>query len=228
MNLPPSKGLSDAARALLARRAGINPDSRPRRGAAADSAPLATPQLGQWLSSEVSLSGVAGSLPKLLRLEGALEVVAASDVGLCLMHMQGTPATMQAAPTYADVVTEVADFLRLRALGCEDEGIAHERILVDPGFGFGKTPRHNLMLLRRLSVIAEMGWPVLTGLSRKSLLGRIVGRPVNDRQSASVASALVAVDRGASVVRVHDVAATRDALLLWQVVKEEELGFDEH
>lgn len=176
----------------------------------------------------VDLGAAAINDVRALRLPGALDVVAASDIGLCLMHMQGTPATMQVAPAYTDVVAEVAEFLRLRALQCESEGIARERILVDPGFGFGKTPRHNLMLLRRLSVIAGMGWPVLAGLSRKSLLGRIVGRPVEDRLAASVASALVAVDRGASVVRVHDVAATRDALRLWQAVKEEEFGFDEH
>lgn len=163
-----------------------------------------------------------------LQLPGALDAVASSDVGVCLMHMQGTPATMQAAPVYSDVLAEVSAFLRERAVACEAQSIERERIVLDPGFGFGKTPRHNLKLLRELSDIAGMGWPVLAGLSRKSLLGHIVGRSVTDRQSASVAAALMAVERGASVVRVHDIAATRDALLLWRVVNEKELGFDEH
>ncbi len=163
-----------------------------------------------------------------LRLPGALDVAAASDVGVCLMHMQGTPATMQVAPEYRDVLVEVSDFLRERAQTCEAAGISRDRIVLDPGFGFGKTPDHNLRLLRHFSDIAGMGWPVMAGLSRKSLLGHIVGRPVTDRQSASVTAALIAVERGAVVVRVHDIAATRDALLLWRVVNDKELGFDEH
>jgi dihydropteroate synthase len=163
-----------------------------------------------------------------LRRPGALDVVSASRAGVCLMHMQGAPATMQAAPAYGDVVAEVSDFLRERAGRCEAAGIARDRIVLDPGFGFGKTPAHNLRLLRRLSDIAGMGWPVLAGLSRKSLLGHVVGRPVSDRLAASVTAALIAVERGAAVVRVHDVAATRDALLLWRVVNQEELGFHEH
>lgn len=163
-----------------------------------------------------------------LQLPGALDAVAASNVGVCLMHMQGAPATMQAAPAYSDVRAEVSAFLRERALACEAQGIERERIVLDPGFGFGKTPGHNLRLLRELSDIAGMGWPVMAGLSRKSLLGHIVGRAVTDRQSASVTAALIAVERGASVVRVHDIAATRDALLLWRVVNEKERGFDEH
>jgi dihydropteroate synthase len=163
-----------------------------------------------------------------LRSPGALDAVTASNVGVCLMHMQGTPATMQDAPTYGDVLAEVSGFLREQADRCEAAGIARERIVLDPGFGFGKTPAHNLRLLRRLSDIAGMGWPVLAGLSRKSLLGHVVGRPVTDRQAASVTAALIAVERGAAVVRVHDIAATRDALLLWRIVNEKELGFDEH
>jgi dihydropteroate synthase len=163
-----------------------------------------------------------------LQLPGALDAVASSKVGVCLMHMQGAPATMQAAPVYLNVLAEVSAFLRDRALACEAKCIERERIVIDPGFGFGKTPGHNLRLLRQLSDIAGMGWPVLAGLSRKSLLGHIVGRSVTDRQSASVTAALMAVERGASVVRVHDIAATRDALLLWRVVNEKELGFDEH
>jgi len=163
-----------------------------------------------------------------LRVPGALDAVASSDAGVCLMHMQGTPGTMQVAPDYQDVLSEVSGFLRERAQTCEAAGIARDRIVLDPGFGFGKTPGHNLRLLRHLSDIAGMGWPVLAGLSRKSLLGHIVGRPVTDRQSASVTAALMAIERGAAVVRVHDIAATRDALLLWRVVNEKERGFDEH
>jgi len=176
----------------------------------------------------IALGAAAINDVRALRLPGAIEAVADSDVGVCVMHMKGTPETMQVTPCYTDVVAEVAAFLRGRALECEAQGVSADRILVDPGFGFGKTPEHNLRLLRELSVIAEMGWPVLVGLSRKSLLGRIVGRPVTDRQSASVAAALIAAERGAAVVRVHDVAATRDALLLWRVVNEEGHGFDEH
>jgi len=149
-----------------------------------------------------------------LRAPGALETVAASDAGVCLMHMQGEPRTMQANPTYGDVVVEVGGFLRERAAVAEAAGIARERIVVDPGFGFGKTVGHNLELLRRLAEIASLGYPVLAGLSRKSTLGAITGRPASGRLAASVAAALLAVERGARIVRVHDVAATKDALAI--------------
>jgi dihydropteroate synthase len=150
---------------------------------------------------------------------GALELVAAADAAVCLMHMQGSPRTMQAEPTYADVVVEVRDFLAGRAAGCVAAGIARDRIVVDPGFGFGKTVAHNLALLARLGEIAALGFPVLAGWSRKSSLGRITGRPAADRLAASVAAAMLAVQRGARIVRVHDVAATRDALAVLAAVE---------
>jgi dihydropteroate synthase len=126
---------------------------------------------------------------------------------------------MQAEPTYADVVAEVRDFLSARAAACVAAGIARDRIVVDPGFGFGKTVAHNLTLLARLGEIAALGFPVLAGWSRKSSLGRITGRPADDRLAASVAAAMLAVQRGARIVRVHDVAATRDALAVLAAVE---------
>jgi dihydropteroate synthase len=153
-----------------------------------------------------------------LRAPGALEAVAASDAGVCLMHMQGEPRTMQQDPTYGDVVGEVGAYLRERAAVAEAAGIARERIVIDPGFGFGKKPAHNLELLRRLHELATLGYPLLAGLSRKSTLGAITGRPPAERGAASIAAALLAVERGARIVRVHDVAATKDALAVWSAV----------
>jgi dihydropteroate synthase len=150
---------------------------------------------------------------------GAIEMVAASDAGVCLMHMRGEPATMQQAPRYDDVVAEVRAFLVARARACEEAGIAHERIVVDPGFGFGKTLAHNLALSRALPELAAAGYPVLVGWSRKSSLGRIIGRPDDDRLAASIGAALAAVARGASIVRVHDVRETVDALKVWLAVQ---------
>jgi len=147
-----------------------------------------------------------------LRAPGALAAVAPSGAAICLMHMQGEPRTMQREPSYRDVVAEVAAFLEERVAAAEQAGIARERIVVDPGFGFGKTVAHNFELLRSLERIAALGLPVLAGWSRKSTLGAITGRPADDRLAASLAAALLAVERGARIVRVHDVAATRDAL----------------
>ena len=152
-----------------------------------------------------------------LRGAGALEAVAAhSACGICLMHMQGEPRAMQQRPTYGDVVAEVAAFLRERVDACESRGIDRARIVVDPGVGFGKTPAHNLELLRRQRELHAIGRPLLVGWSRKSTLGRLTGRPVEDRIVASVAAAVMAVERGARVVRVHDVAATVDAFAVWK------------
>jgi dihydropteroate synthase len=153
-----------------------------------------------------------------LRTAGAVEAIAKSDAAVCLMHMQGEPRTMQASPTYADVVAEVRGFLAERLAACAAAGIGSDRIVVDPGFGFGKTVEHNLALLRGLPALATLGVPVLAGLSRKSMLGQITGRPVGERRAASVAAALLAVERGARIVRVHDVTATRDALAVWTAV----------
>jgi len=154
-----------------------------------------------------------------LSAPGALEACAASEVGVCLMHMRGEPATMQQAPAYDDIVAEVRAFLRQRAQACIDAGIARDRIVVDPGFGFGKTVEHNLTLLRALPELAADGFPVLAGLSRKSTLGAITGRAVEERAAASVAAALYAVARGASIVRVHDVRETVDALAVWRAIE---------
>jgi dihydropteroate synthase len=147
-----------------------------------------------------------------LRSPGALETVATTDAAVCLMHMQGEPRTMQREPRYGDVVAEVRAFLAGRVAAAESGGIARERIAIDPGFGFGKTAEHNFELLRNLHRFTEMGLPVMAGWSRKSTLGAITGRGAGDRLAASIAAALLAVQHGATIVRVHDVAATRDAL----------------
>jgi dihydropteroate synthase len=156
-----------------------------------------------------------------LRAPGALAAVAATEAAVCLMHMQGEPKTMQAEPVYADVVAEVRDFLATRVAACVAAGIPRDRIVVDPGFGFGKTLAHNLALTRHLDALAGMGVPVLAGWSRKSSLGRITGRAAEERLPASLAAALIAVQRGARIVRVHDVAATRDALAVLAAIQGE-------
>ncbi len=156
-----------------------------------------------------------------LQAEGALAVAAAGTVAVCLMHKQGMPATMQQQPQYDNVVGEVTDYLHQRVAAAERAGIARERIVIDPGFGFGKTLEHNLALLRGLPELARIGVPVLAGMSRKSMLGQITGRGVDERQSASVAAALLAVQRGAGIVRVHDVRETVDALKVWLAVNRE-------
>jgi dihydropteroate synthase len=155
-----------------------------------------------------------------LQAQGALEAVAGSGAAVCLVHMQGEPATMQQKPHYAEVVREVRQFLEAQARRCEAAGIARERIVVDPGFGFGKTLAHNLALLRALPDIAAAGYPVLAGLSRKSSLGTITGRPVDERMPASVAAALAAIARGAAIVRVHDVRETVDAIKVWLAIAQ--------
>jgi dihydropteroate synthase len=136
------------------------------------------------------------------------------------MHKQGDPRTMQQAPQYGDVVAEVRGYLEGRIAVAETAEIARSRIVVDPGFGFGKTLAHNLELLRRLDEFAELGVPLLAGLSRKSMIGAVTGRETGERVFGSVAAALLAVQRGAAIVRVHDVAATRDALAVWQAVSK--------
>ena len=155
-----------------------------------------------------------------LAVPGALEAVRDSDCGVVLMHMQGAPRSMQSDPRYDDVVAEVRAFLMSRAAACEAAGIARARIVLDPGYGFGKTLEHNLALLARQGQLAASGYPLLAGLSRKSMLGAITGRPAHERAVASAAAALIAVQRGASIVRVHDVAATVDAIKIWQAIQE--------
>ncbi len=150
---------------------------------------------------------------------GAWAAVAGSGCAICIMHRQGTPETMQQAPQYGDVVAEVGNYLGARVAAAERAGIARERIVVDPGFGFGKTLEHNLALLRGIGRLAPPGVPVLAGLSRKSMIGALTGREVGERVFGSVAAALIAAQRGAVIVRVHDVAATRDALAVWSAVE---------
>lgn len=148
---------------------------------------------------------------------GAVDAVAASEVGLCLMHMQGRPATMQLAPSYAsDVVDEVVHMLFERVAIVRGAGISDERIVLDPGFGFGKSVAHNYSLLKHLNRLVDMGLPVLAALSRKSMLGAVTGTPPQERGAATLAGVLLAVERGARIVRVHDVAPVRDALQVWQ------------
>jgi len=154
-----------------------------------------------------------------LQVPGAMDVAAAGGAAVCLMHMQGEPRTMQRAPAYGDVVDEVSAFLRRRALACIDAGIAGDRIVVDPGFGFGKSLAHNLDLLRNLGEIAALGFPVLAGLSRKSMIGAITGRNLDDRLAGSLAVALAAAARGARLLRVHDVRETVDALAAWSAIE---------
>ncbi len=157
-----------------------------------------------------------------LSAPGALESVAATGCAVCLMHKRGDPATMQREPHYEDVVREVRDFLAQRIAAAQRAGVARERLVADVGFGFGKTGRHNLALLRRLPEFRELGVPLLAGLSRKSTLGQITGRPVQDRLAASLAAALLAAQGGARILRVHDVAPTRDVLAVWQAYQSEE------
>lgn len=158
-----------------------------------------------------------------LRQPDALDTIAQSSVAVCLMHMQGEPRTMQAAPHYDDVVTDVGEFLRERAQACRNAGISASRIAIDPGFGFGKRPEHNLRLLNQLSSLTSMGYPVLAGLSRKSLIGQVTGAEVEQRLAGSVTLALLACQAGARIVRVHDVKATRQALQLWRAVQQESI-----
>ena len=148
-----------------------------------------------------------------LQAPGALEAARASAVPVCLMHMRGDPRTMQADPHYADVVAEVKTFLLQRVAACEAAGIGRQRLLLDPGFGFGKTVEHNLQLLARLEELAATGLPVVVGLSRKSMIGKLLGLDIAGRLPASIALAVLAVERGARLVRAHDVAAT------WQAVQ---------
>jgi dihydropteroate synthase len=153
-----------------------------------------------------------------LRAPGALQALAGSRAAICLMHMQGEPATMQQEPVYGDVVTEVAAFLAAQVQSCLQAGIEPARIAIDPGFGFGKTLVHNLQLLRGLPRFVATGYPVLVGLSRKSMLGALTGRPVGERLAGGLALALWAIQGGATIVRTHDVAPTIDAIAAWSAV----------
>lgn len=154
------------------------------------------------------------------RRQGAIEAVSDSRCGLCVMHMQGEPSTMQRAPRYDDVLHDVRDFLHGRVKVMEDAGIDRRRIILDPGFGFGKTPQQNYLMLQRLDDIDSQGYPWLIGVSRKSMIGHVTGRSPAERLGGSVAAALAAVARGAHIIRVHDVAATVDAVKVWQAIEQ--------
>jgi dihydropteroate synthase len=190
---------------------------------------LLVDRLGALVSVDTSRSSVisiaankgAGMINdvRALSQEGAMVAAAKSGLPVCLMHMQGQPQTMQRSPEYIDVVDEVATFLRTKISECVAQGIDASRIVIDPGFGFGKTQAHNLELLARLSELKQLGLPMLVGLSRKSLLGSLLGREVGERLPGSLALALMAVEQGASILRVHDVAATKDVLTVYGAVK---------
>ena len=154
-----------------------------------------------------------------LGARGAYDAVRESKCAVCLMHMKGEPATMQREPHYDDVVGEVKAFLRGRVAAAEAAGIARERLVIDPGFGFGKTAAHNLTLLKRLDQFADLQVPLLAGLSRKSTIGKLTGRPMGERLAGSLAMALLGLQGGATILRVHEVKETRDVIAVWQAVK---------
>lgn len=157
---------------------------------------------------------------------GALDAAAATDLPICLMHMQGSPATMQDAPTYDDVLEDVAAFLKQRVKDCEAVGIAKERLILDPGFGFGKTIEHNLRLLNNLDALHALGLPLLIGTSRKSMINHVLHRPVDQRLAGSLATVAISVMQGAQIIRVHDVAETVDVVRMTEAVRNESIGED--
>ena len=187
-------------------------------------------RLGALVSVDTSTSSVITESAKTgaslindvraLQRENALIAAAATGLPICLMHMQGQPDSMQQNPHYEDVITEVADFLCSRISACRAQGIPSERIILDPGFGFGKTLKHNLALLRRLPELGELGYPLLVGMSRKSMVAQLLNRPVDERLPGSLALAMLAAERGAAIIRVHDVAATVDVLKVLGAVIE--------
>ncbi len=170
----------------------------------------------------ITLAATAGAAlvndVRALRRPGALAAVAGSNLSICLMHMRGDPQTMQQEPEYGDVVAEVGQFLAERVVACEAAGIDRARLIIDPGFGFGKTLAHNLSLIRGLPGLVAQGLPVMVGLSRKRIIGEVLGKPVLERKYGSIALALLAAERGACIVRVHDVAATVDVLKILSAV----------
>jgi dihydropteroate synthase len=174
----------------------------------------------QVMEAAVSAGAAMINDVQALRGNGALATAARLGVPVCLMHMQGQPRDMQADPRYADVVADVGGFLKDRARACEAAGIPGDRILLDPGFGFGKTLQHNLELFRALPRLCRLGYPLLVGVSRKSMLGALTGRPVEQRLAGSVAAAVMAARLGAAVVRVHDVAETVDALKVAEALSD--------
>jgi dihydropteroate synthase len=191
-----------------------------KQGGIAVSVDTSTPEV---MSAVLSLGVELINDVRAFQREGALEAVRDCDAHLCVMHMQGRPATMQERPQYQNVVDEVLDFLSGRLSVLREYGIADDQLLVDPGFGFGKTLEHNLSILRGLERFCDLGFPVLVGMSRKTMIGEILNKPVTERMYGSLAAALVALDRGASVLRVHDVAETADVVKVWKAVNACEL-----
>ena len=183
-----------------------------------------------WISVDTSKAVVMQEAAKVgmdlindiraLREPGALEIAGQLNLPTCIMHMQGQPRTMQTNPHYDDVVQDVYQFLNDRTQACLAAGIAKENIIWDMGFGFGKTVQHNYKLLQQLAHLCESGYPVLAGLSRKSMIGAVLDKPVTERVVGSVAGALIAAQNGATILRVHDVAATADALKVWQATQQ--------
>mgnify|MGYP001790783604 FL=1 len=183
-----------------------------------------------WISVDTSKAVVMQEAAKVgmdlindiraLREPGALEIAGQLNLPTCIMHMQGQPRTMQTNPHYDDVVQDVYQFLETRTQACLDAGIAKENIIWDMGFGFGKTVQHNYKLLQQLAQFCKSGYPILAGLSRKSMIGAVLDKPVTERVVGSVAGALIAAQNGATILRVHDVAATADALKVWQATQQ--------
>lgn len=183
-----------------------------------------------WISVDTSKAMVMQEAAKVgmdlindiraLREPGALEIAGQLNLPTCIMHMQGQPRTMQTNPHYDDVVQDVYQFLETRTQVCLEAGIAKENIIWDMGFGFGKTVQHNYKLLQQLALFCKSGYPILAGLSRKSMIGAVLDKPVTDRVVGSVAGALIAAQNGATILRVHDVAATADALKVWRATQQ--------
>ena len=183
-----------------------------------------------WISVDTSKAMVMQEAAKVgmdlindiraLREPGALEIAGQLNLPTCIMHMQGQPRTMQTNPHYDDVVQDVYQFLETRTQACLEAGIAKENIIWDMGFGFGKTVQHNYKLLQQLALFCKSGYPILAGLSRKSMIGAVLDKPVTDRVVGSVAGALIAAQNGATILRVHDVAATADALKVWRATQQ--------
>jgi dihydropteroate synthase len=180
-----------------------------------------TPEL--MLEAEAIGAGLINDVRALGR-EGALEAAARTQLPICLMHMQGDPASMQEKPEYLDVLDEVALFLEQRVAACEYAGIAKKRLILDPGFGFGKTVEHNLRLMNNITKLKMWGLPVLVGASRKSMIGAVLNRPVNQRLAGSLATVALSVMQGASIIRVHDVAETMDVVKMTRAVMAESLS----
>jgi dihydropteroate synthase len=196
-------------------------------------APLGKPVSVDTSKPEVMLAAVEAGASMIndvcaLQMEGALAAAVECQVPVCLMHMQGSPRTMQQNPCYTQVVNDVFAFLQQRVAACIEAGLPRELLSIDPGFGFGKRLEHNLQLLSELSAFEALQLPILVGISRKSMLGEITGKPIEQRTAASVAAAVIAAERGANIIRVHDVEETVDALKVWTAVRDYQTNLTNH